>query len=146
MLAGSSSKEALVWLAGDRLRSSHPDESVVRDAERGGVKLVAKVPLAEFEQQDIVRVSYPPYDVVVVKTESGFHALEDACNHAGASLSEGWVEDGCLMCPVHAYAFKLETGALVRPKGLCADQRTFQTRTEGPNLLVYDPFKLVLIG
>ena len=137
---------ALVWLAGESLHIGQPQKSVAADAKRGAVKLVARVPLAEFEQQAIVRVTYPPYDVVVVKTEHGFHALEDACNHAGASLSEGWVEDGCLMCPVHAYAFNLETGALVRPKGLCADQRTFETRTEGKDLVVYDPFKLVLIG
>jgi nitrite reductase/ring-hydroxylating ferredoxin subunit len=110
------------------------------------VKLVGSVPLRLFDESDLVKLSYPPYDVVVVKTEAGFRALEDACTHAGASLAEGWVEDGCLLCPVHQYAFDLDTGALVRPKGLCEDQRTFVTRVEGDAVVVYDPFKLVLVG
>jgi 3-phenylpropionate/trans-cinnamate dioxygenase ferredoxin subunit len=110
------------------------------------VKLVGSVPLRLFEESDLVKVSYPPYDVVVVRTERGFRALEDACNHAGASLAEGWVEDGCLLCPVPPYAFDLDTGALVRPKGLCDAQRTFVARVEGDDVVVYDPFKLVLVG
>lgn len=92
-----------------------------------------------------MRVDYPPYDVVVVRTEHGHFALEDGCNHSGASLSEGWVEDGCLICPVHEYAFSLATGELVRPRGACDAQRTFVIREEGDELAVYDPFQLVIL-
>jgi nitrite reductase/ring-hydroxylating ferredoxin subunit len=110
------------------------------------LKLVGRIAKALLEEETIVRVEYPPYDVVVVRSEHGIHALEDTCNHASASLSEGWVEDDCLVCPVHEYAFHLKTGALVRPKGLCADQRTFVLRDEGDEVAIYDPFKLTLVG
>lgn len=110
------------------------------------VKLVGRVPFSRLLDEPIVRLSYPPYDVVVVRTEGGVFALEDACNHAGASLAEGWVKDQCLICPVHQYAFDLETGALIRPKNLCGPQRTFVARREGEEVVVYDPFKLVLLG
>ncbi len=109
------------------------------------MKLVGRIPKAALEEEAIVRLDYPPYDVVVVRTEAGIFALEDACNHSSASLSEGWVEDRCLVCPVHEYAFDLASGVLVRPKGMCADQRTFVARIEGDEIVIYDPFKLVLL-
>ena len=109
------------------------------------MKLVGTIEKRILMEERIVRLDYPPFDVAVVWTESGTYALEDACNHASASLSEGWVEDQCLICPVHQYAFDLETGALVRPKGLCGDQRTFVVRDEGDTLAVYDSFNLVIL-
>lgn len=109
------------------------------------MKLVGTIEKRRLEEEGIVRLDYPPFDVAVVWTEAGTYALEDACNHASASLSEGWVEDQCLICPVHQYAFDLETGALMRPKGLCADQRTFVVRDEGDTIGVYDPFQLVIL-
>ena len=37
---------------------------------------------------------------------------DDACPHAGASLSAGWLDDKCAVCPLHGWAFDLATGAL----------------------------------
>jgi len=109
------------------------------------VKLVGHLSKARLEREQMLRLEYPPFDVVVVWTETGIYALEDACNHASASLSTGWLEDQCLVCPVHGYAFDLETGELVRPRGLCGDQRTFVVRDEGEEVAIYDAFKLVLL-
>lgn len=38
--------------------------------------------------------------------------LDDTCPHAGASMSAGWVEGGCAICPRHAWRFELTTGNL----------------------------------
>lgn len=42
------------------------------------------------------------------------HVLENTCPHAGGSLSGGHVEEiggtPCAVCPVHAWAFRLEDG------------------------------------
>jgi nitrite reductase/ring-hydroxylating ferredoxin subunit len=38
--------------------------------------------------------------------------MDDACPHAGASLSAGWVDDGCAVCPLHGWAFDLKTAEL----------------------------------
>lgn len=56
-------------------------------------------------------------DVVIVRTESNeLYALDNTCSHALASLAEGWVEDDCIECPLHAAAFSLKTGeALTLP-------------------------------
>jgi len=109
------------------------------------LKLVGTISKQRLADEHIVRLDYPPFDVVIVSTDTGIFALEDACNHASASLAEGWVEDHCLICPVHQDAFDLETGALIRPKGLCGDQRTFVVRDEGDLVAIYDPFKLTLL-
>lgn len=72
-------------------------------------------------------------------------AIEDACNHAGASLSEGWIRQKCVVCPMHGYVFDLGTGKLVRPRGLCSDQRTYRIAIEGDEVVVHDDFHLEVL-
>ena len=38
-------------------------------------------------------------------------ALDDTCPHAGGSLSEGLVDGELVICPLHAFAFEIETGS-----------------------------------
>jgi nitrite reductase/ring-hydroxylating ferredoxin subunit len=40
---------------------------------------------------------------------------------------------------MHGYVFELATGRLVEPDGLCDDQRSFEVRIEGDDVVVYDP-------
>ncbi len=37
-------------------------------------------------------------------------AMDNVCPHRGASLSEGSIEDGKLVCPWHGWAFRLSDG------------------------------------
>lgn len=39
-----------------------------------------------------------------------YYALDDTCSHEEASLSEGWVENGTVECPLHATQFCLADG------------------------------------
>jgi nitrite reductase (NADH) small subunit/3-phenylpropionate/trans-cinnamate dioxygenase ferredoxin subunit len=39
------------------------------------------------------------------------HAIDDTCPHMGASLSDGYVENGIVTCPWHAWRFRLADGA-----------------------------------
>lgn len=38
-------------------------------------------------------------------------ALDDTCTHDRASLAEGYIEDGCVECPLHGALFRLSDGA-----------------------------------
>ncbi|MDB4941746.1 MAG: 3-phenylpropionate dioxygenase ferredoxin subunit [Labilithrix sp.] len=109
------------------------------------MKLVGRLKLAEVKEKGFVRMTYPPFDVLVAYEAGQVYAIEDACNHAGASLAEGWVEDGCAVCPMHGYVFDLKDGKLLRPRGLCADQRTYTVRIEGEDVVVTDHFQLVIV-
>jgi 3-phenylpropionate/trans-cinnamate dioxygenase ferredoxin subunit len=111
------------------------------------LKLVGRVKLEVVKTDGLVRLTHPPFDVLVAWDGEKVYAIEDACNHAGASLAEGWLEpDHCIVCPMHGYVFDLADGKLLRPEGLCGDQRTYIARVEGEDVAVYDPFELVVLG
>jgi nitrite reductase (NADH) small subunit/3-phenylpropionate/trans-cinnamate dioxygenase ferredoxin subunit len=40
-----------------------------------------------------------------------YRAIDDTCPHMGASLSGGYVENGIVTCPWHAWRFRLADGA-----------------------------------
>lgn len=102
-------------------------------------KLVGCVPRSRLEGGAMVRLEYPPFHVLVALVDGVACAIEDACNHAGASLSEGDRAGDCVSCPMHGYVFELATGCLVAPQGLCADQRRFAAHLQGDDVLVWDP-------
>ena len=106
--------------------------------------IVGRVALDDVKAKGTVRLEFPPFDVLVAWVDGQVFAIEDACNHAGASLVEGWLEDKCVVCPMHGYVFDLATGKLLRPKGLCGDQRKFRAKIEGAEVVVYDDFSLVV--
>ncbi len=112
------------------------------------MKVVARLPLVDVASGDLVRVPHPPFDILVSLVDGAPCAIEDACNHAGASLALGERDASgkCVVCPVHAYIFDLATGACVAPKGLCDDQRRYIARVEGDDVVVYDPLNVVVIG
>jgi NAD(P)H-dependent nitrite reductase small subunit len=39
-----------------------------------------------------------------------FYAIDDMCPHMGASLSAGYVENGVVTCPWHAWRFRITDG------------------------------------
>ncbi len=117
--------------------------SIARPCSRPsrGVELafVGRIPIAALANGAFVRLDYPPFDVLVALVEGKPFAIEDACNHSGASLSEGPRRGDCVVCPMHAYVFELSTGRLVEPLGFCNDQRRFEARIDGDDVVVTDP-------
>jgi nitrite reductase/ring-hydroxylating ferredoxin subunit len=106
------------------------------------MKLVGRVPRANLAAGTMVRLDWPPFHVLVALVDGLPYAIEDACNHAGASLSEGErsrERGSCVACPMHGYVFELTSGRLVEPRGLCGDQRRFVARLEGDDVVVWDP-------
>jgi nitrite reductase/ring-hydroxylating ferredoxin subunit len=108
------------------------------------VKLVGRVPKKSLEGGAMVRLEYPPFHVLVAMVGRSYYAIENACNHAGAPLCEGYREDEKVACPMHGYIFDLRTGKLIQPEELCEDQRTFVCEVQGDDVAVYDPVTLVI--
>jgi len=46
----------------------------------------------------------------VAKVNGAIAVLDGVCPHEGGPLGEGFVEDGRVVCPWHAYAFDPRTG------------------------------------
>ena len=71
-------------------------------------------------------------------TGGSFHALDNVCTHEFALLTEGWMENGCIECPLHAAQFDIKTGkAMSAP----ADEnlKVYEVKAEGGDLMVKIP-------
>ena len=49
-------------------------------------------------------------DVCLANHEGELAAVDNWCPHRRGPLSEGWLEDGKIICPWHAWGFDLRTG------------------------------------
>ncbi|MEX6632314.1 non-heme iron oxygenase ferredoxin subunit [Hyphococcus lacteus] len=49
--------------------------------------------------------------VAVYRWEGKFYCTDDLCTHGDASLAEGYVEDGEIICPFHLGSFCIKSGA-----------------------------------
>lgn len=54
-------------------------------------------------------------DICVVFSGGRYFAVDNTCTHERASLAEGWIEAGCVECPLHSATFRLEDGAALTP-------------------------------
>jgi 3-phenylpropionate/trans-cinnamate dioxygenase ferredoxin subunit len=67
-----------------------------------------------------------------------YRATSNVCTHEYALLSDGWLEDGCIECPLHAARFDIRTG-----KALCAPAEeslpVYEVKAEGSDLLLKVP-------
>ena len=65
-----------------------------------------------------------------------FFATSNVCTHEFALLSDGWLENGCIECPLHAAQFDCRTGkALSAPAD--EDLKVYQVKIEGTDILVH---------
>ena len=64
-----------------------------------------------------------------------FYAIDDACPHQGASLSEGEVHGCVVVCPWHGWEFDVTNGKLLTPPGVL-NAETYPVVVEGDAVLV----------
>lgn len=70
-------------------------------------------------------------EMVVARLPTGeVVAVPDHCPHAGVRLSEGFIEDGHLVCPMHGWAFDLTTGQCATNPQVFIEITRLQGRTE----------------
>ena len=48
--------------------------------------------------------------LAVFNVDGVLYTIDDTCTHQDASLSEGWLEDCYIECPLHSSSFDLRTG------------------------------------
>ncbi|WP_199100784.1 non-heme iron oxygenase ferredoxin subunit [Dyella sp. ASV21] len=74
-------------------------------------------------------------DVGVFLVDGEYFAIENICPHAYALLSQGFVEDGKVECPLHEAVFDIRTGACLREPG-GRNLRTYPLRVQGDEIQI----------
>ncbi len=76
--------------------------------------------------------------VLIVRTEAGYHAVENRCSHATSALDAGRLEGGVIECPLHGARFDVRDG---RCLGGPASRplTTFDVRVRGDRIEVALP-------
>lgn len=92
----------------------------------------------ELSNDEAKTVTVAGHGIALYRIDDAFFATDGMCTHATALLSEGYVEDGCVECPLHQGRFDIRTG-----KAMCApvtvDLRTHPVKREGDDIYVLSP-------
>jgi nitrite reductase (NADH) small subunit len=73
--------------------------------------------------------------ILCVANEHGqIAAMDNVCPHRGGPLGQGMVEGGKVICPWHAWAFDMKTGAAQHSPDVHA--QVFELKIEGEDVLV----------
>jgi anthranilate 1,2-dioxygenase ferredoxin subunit len=67
--------------------------------------------LDDFTENEPAAVIAGERQIAVFRVGDEVFALNDLCTHGHARLSEGYVEDGCVECPLHQGLIDIRTGA-----------------------------------
>jgi nitrite reductase/ring-hydroxylating ferredoxin subunit len=81
------------------------------------------IPLGRLDELSVGEAAYVEVAnralCVVRAGENEAVVFDDACPHAGGPLSGGYIEDDCLVCPLHQWPFRLADG-------VCADTASYR--------------------
>lgn len=85
-----------------------------------------------------VRVEIDGTPIVLVRQGGRVYALADSCSHLGGPLSEGQLQDGCIVCPWHGSRFALDDGSVLDGPATFG-QPCFDVRASGGQIEVRQP-------
>ena len=104
-------------------------------AEEGWVRVAALADLAE-GAAFATKLGHRP--IALYRLDGQIHALDDVCTHALALLSQGFIADGAVECPLHGARFDIATGRCLAPPA-SVDLRTHAVKVEGDEVYVRAP-------
>ena len=82
------------------------------------------------------KISVDGKDIVIVNIGGNYFAINDTCTHAGASLSEGKIEDSTIICDWHGAQFDCKNGKLIKFPTKIDDLEVYNVVVEEDNILV----------
>jgi 3-phenylpropionate/trans-cinnamate dioxygenase ferredoxin component len=71
--------------------------------------------------------------IALFNVEGVFYAIDNQCTHDSAPLSEGVVNDGCVVCPWHGAEFDLATGKALTPPAV-EDVQSYEVTLSGGDI------------
>jgi naphthalene 1,2-dioxygenase system ferredoxin subunit len=102
------------------------------DNQNGWVKVA---PRADLGEGDVLGVAVAGHDIALYDIDGTVYATDNICSHAYARLSDGWLDNGEIECPLHAGRFEVKTGKATAPP--CVDGvRVYPVRVEGEDIQI----------
>ena len=83
-------------------------------------------PVERFSNAKIRRFFLDGHEIGVVQYNERFYAFSNRCTHNDFQLHFGYIEEGCLWCPIHYGQFDLATGHAV--SGPVTDLQSYEVR------------------
>jgi anthranilate 1,2-dioxygenase ferredoxin subunit len=87
-----------------------------------------------FPEEKLRRFFIQGNEIGVVRYQGKFYAYHNRCTHSDFQLHFGFVEDGCLWCPIHYGVYDLASGR--RVSGPVTDLKTYEVRVQGDEVQV----------
>ncbi len=78
------------------------------------------------QDDEVMAVEADGKQLALYRSDGEFFVSDNVCTHAYALLSDGYLEDGCIECPLHQARFDIRTG-----KVLCALRHQRYPRISG---------------
>ncbi len=92
----------------------------------------------DIAQGEALRIEIGEREIAIFNLEGAFYATSDVCTHSFASLSDGFIEDDCIECPLHGGRFDIKTGAVIEEP--CTEPlEIFPVRVDGDTVFVAVP-------
>ena len=99
-----------------------------------GRLLVGKT--SEIKQGQMKKISIDEKEVVIANFDGKFFAVDDTCTHAGASLSEGKLDDTTITCDWHGAQFDCKNGNLKKFPVQINDLKLYKLVIESDDIFV----------
>ena len=91
--------------------------------------------LADVQSREVLPVSTDGHDLALYSVEGTVYATANLCTHGSAWLSEGFLIDGEIECPLHQGRFDVKTG-LPTCEPACDPVRSYPIRIEDGRVYV----------
>ena len=92
----------------------------------------------DIDDEGMVPLEIAGRRLALYRVGGAWYCTDNVCTHAFALLTEGWLEEFTVECPIHQGQFDIRTG-----KALCApvseDLATYEVQVEGTDVLVALP-------
>lgn len=94
--------------------------------------------VADLAGRRILGVEIGEDQIALYRLDEGYFATHNICTHQHAFMSDGYVEKGCVECPLHQALFDIRTGEAVEGPATEA-LPTYAVKVEGGEIFVELP-------
>lgn len=91
--------------------------------------------VGDVEEDDAVQVRVGEACLALFNVGGKYYATSDICTHAYAHLSQGYIQDDTVECPLHQGVFHIPTGRAMTPP-VTENLRTYPVKVEAGRIYV----------